>query len=111
MTVKKSNYNMLKYICQNEAMKARADNDMWFCYVPEIDDMACFYDNIESYYEINIGLRFIPDMLDRKKKFKWEVMPITEKEHYLISENIRIRNSMENLKRERSKAYDGSRVL
>lgn len=44
MTVKKSYYDILVYLIKNTAMKARPvdgnNNDIWLCWIPEIQRMA-----------------------------------------------------------------------
>lgn len=104
MIVKKSNYGMLFWLTENEAMKTRSTNStdgMWFSYVPELNEFVAFKDDIKEYIGVNVGFRLTRDMLDRKQKFKWNVEAITENEHFLISETVRIYNSMENLKKKK----------
>lgn len=103
MIIKKSNYGSLKYILNNEAMKVRnPSEEEWFCWVPEVNDIVVFPSDIEYYYEVNKGIRFIPDMLDRKTKYDWEVLPLTDKENELIHKYVRINRSLKE-KREENK--------
>lgn len=103
MIIKKSNYGILKYMLNNEAMKARNPSDeTWLCWVPEISDIVAVPIDAKYYYEISEGIRFVPCMLDRKTKYNWEIEPLTEDENKLIRKYIRINRSLK-AKREKGK--------
>lgn len=93
MIVKKSYYDILVYLIKNTAMKARPidvdNNDMWLCWIPEIQRMA----RMDKYpicdEEIFVGMELNPDMLNRKTKYKWEITPISDNENVFISDMVR----------------------
>lgn len=93
MIVKKSYYDMLVYLIKNTAMKARPvegdNNDMWLCWVPEIQRMARMDNYPICDEEIFVGMELHPDMLDRKTKYKWEITPVDNNENTLICNNVR----------------------
>ena len=92
MIVKKSYYDILVYLIKNTAMKARPidgdNNDMWLCWIPEIQRMA----RMDKYpicdEEIFVGMELNPDMLNRKTKYKWEITPISGNENAFISDRV-----------------------
>lgn len=92
MIVKKSYYNILVYLIKNTAMKARPvegdNNDMWLCYVPEIQRMARMDDYPICDEEIFVGMELHPEMLDRKTKYLWEITPISGNENAFISNRV-----------------------
>lgn len=93
MIVKKSYYNILVYLIKNTAMKARPvegdNNDMWLCWIPEIHRMARMDNYPICDKEVFVGMELHPDMLDRKTKYQWEVMPISDNENDFIYNNIK----------------------
>ena len=93
MIVNKSYYDILVYLIKNTAMKARPvegdNNDMWLCYVPEIQRMARMDDYPICDEEIFVGMELHPEMLDRKTKYLWEITPISGNENAFISDRVR----------------------
>lgn len=93
MIVKKSYYDILVYLIKNTAMKARpveGDNDdMWLCWIPEIQRMARMDDYPICDEEIFVGMELHPDMLDRKTKYKWEITSLSGNENAFISDSVR----------------------
>lgn len=92
MIVNKSYYDILVYLIKNTAMKARPvegdNNDMWLCYVPEIQRMARMDDYPICDEEIFVGMELHPEMLDRKTKYLWEITPISGNENAFISNRV-----------------------
>lgn len=106
MTIKKSNYGILKYMLNNEAMKTRnPSEETWLCWVPEINDFVAIPTDVKYYYEITRGIRFVPCMLDRKTKYNWDAEPLTENENELICKYIRTSRSLK-AKKEMDKAKE-----
>jgi hypothetical protein len=93
MIVKKSYYDMLVYLIKNTAMKARPvdgdNNDMWLCWVPEIQRMVRMDDYPICDEEIFVGMELRPEMLNRKTKYRWEISPINCNENAFIFDKVR----------------------
>ena len=93
MIVKKSYYDILIYLIKNTAMKARPidgdNNDMWLCWVPEIQRMIRMDDYPIYNEEIFVGMELHPEMLDRKAKYRWEITSIRGNENAFISDRVR----------------------
>ena len=93
MTVKKSYYDILVYLIKNTAMKARPvagdEHGIWQCWVPELERIVSMNDGVVYDADIRIGAELHPDMLDRKTKYKWEVIPINDNENNHIYNNIK----------------------
>lgn len=85
MTIKKSYYDMLIYLIKNTAMKARPvagdEHGMWQCWVPELERIVSMDDEVVYDIDICVGAQLHPDMLDRKTKYQWEIVPIDSNEH------------------------------
>lgn len=92
MIVKKSYYDILVYLIKNTAMKARPidgdNNDMWLCWIPEIQRMARMDNYPICGEEIFVGMELRPEMLDRKTKYLWEITPISGNENAFISDRV-----------------------
>ena len=93
MTVKKSYYDILVYLVKNTAMKARPvagdEHGIWQCWVPELERIVSMNDGVVYDSDIRIGVELHPDMLDRKTKYKWEIIPIDNNENTHIRNNIK----------------------
>ena len=93
MTVKKSYYDILVYLIKNTAMKARPvagdGHGIWQCWVPELERIVSMNDGVVYDSDIRIGAELHPDMLDRKTKYKWEIIPIDNNENAHIRNNIK----------------------
>ena len=92
MIVKKSYYDILVYLIKNTAMKARPaegdNNNMWLCWVPEIQRMVRMDDYPICDEEIFVGMELHPEMLDRKTKYLWEITSISGNENAFISDRV-----------------------
>lgn len=99
MTIKKSYYDMLKWVCRNTARKAVLIPDICsviknsICYIPEMDLCVAFYECGDNYV-IN-ELRVCPATLDRKEKKTWEIEGLTGIEQKVIQEYIKTNGDCE----------------
>lgn len=93
MTVKKSYYDMLKWVCRNTARKAVLIPDICsvvkssLCYIPEMNLCVALYECGDNYV-IN-ELRVCLTTLDRKEKKTWEIEDLTDVEQKVIQEYIK----------------------
>lgn len=99
MTIKKSYYDILKWVCKNTARKAILIPDIRsvvknsICYIPEMDLCVAFYE-CGDIYVIN-KLRVCPATLDKKEKKTWEIEELTSLEQKAIQEYIKSNGSCE----------------
>ena len=93
MTIKKSYYDMLKWVCRNTARKAVLIPEIYsvvknsICYIPEMDLCVGFYECGNTY--VIHKLRVCPATLDRKEKKTWEIEDLTDVEQKVIQEYIK----------------------
>ena len=105
MIIKKSYYDMLKWICRNTVRKAVLIPDIRsvvknsICYIPEMDLCVALYE-CDDIYVIN-KLRVCPAMLDKKEKKAWEVEELTDLDQKAIQEYIKSNGSCEVIYKEK----------
>ena len=93
MIVKKSYYDMLKWVYKNTARKAVLIPEIYsvvknsICYIPEMDLCIGFYECGNTY--VVHKLRVCPATLDRKEKKAWEIEDLTDVEQKVIQDYIK----------------------
>ena len=93
MIVKKSYYDMLKWVYKNTARKAVLIPEIYsvvknsICYIPEMDLCIGFYECGNTY--VVHKLRVCPATLDRKEKKTWEIEDLTDVEQKVIQDYIK----------------------
>ena len=98
MTIKKSYYNILKYLVGNTVRKATLSftlgtSDTSICYLPEMGLYIDFYESHNKY--IFHQMRMCPTFLDRKAKHLWEIEELTNLDQKAIQEYIKSNGSCE----------------
>lgn len=105
MTIKKSYYDMLKWVCKNTARKAVLIPEIYsvvknsICYIPEMDLCVGFYECGNTY--VVHKLRVCPATLDRKEKKTWEIEDLTDVEQKVIQEYIKTDGDCEMFNKEK----------
>lgn len=93
MTIKKSYYDMLKWVCRNTERKAVLIPEIYsvvknsICYIPEMDLCVGFYECGNTY--VIHKLRVCPATLDKKEKKTWEIEDLTDVEQKVIQQYIK----------------------
>ena len=93
MIVKKSYYDMLKWVYKNTARKAVLIPEIYsvvknsICCIPEMDLCIGFYECGNTY--VVHKLRVCPATLDRKEKKAWEIEDLTDVEQKVIQDYIK----------------------